>query len=64
MINFIKNDFKRTRNGLNELTGKEVPLGIFVIYYVVVGLLVLPLYPFVRLYIYLKFKKLIKELEE
>lgn len=49
MINFIKNDFRSVREAMNYLVNRKVPLGIVILYYVVAGLLLLPLAPFVWL---------------
>lgn len=50
MIKYIKNDFKSVREGLNSITGREVPIGIAIPYYIIVGLIALPLMPFALLY--------------
>jgi hypothetical protein len=43
MINFIKNDFVRVRWTLNYLLHREIPFGVFLAYYVIVGTLLLPI---------------------
>ena len=50
MIKHIKKDFNRVRLGLDCVLNRKVPLGIFILYYVVAGLIVLPFWPFVWLY--------------
>ena len=43
MINYIKNDFNNVRAALSCMFGKNIPVGIVIPYYIIVGLLTLPL---------------------
>jgi len=43
MIKFIKNDFIRGREALNEVVGRRIPLGSYILYYVIGFILSLPL---------------------
>jgi hypothetical protein len=43
MINWIKRDFITVREALGYLVKKEVPMGIAVLYYVILGIITLPL---------------------
>jgi len=67
MLKRLRNDYNRTREALDHLVGKHVPLGIFILYYIImlpIGLLLLiPL----KIYIAIKMnnmKKFIGRLNE
>ena len=46
IINYLKNDFIKVRFYLGLQFNREIPFGIALLYYVVVGIIVLPLVPF------------------
>ena len=47
MINFIKNDFRSVREALGYLVRREVPVGIAILYYVIVVAFTMILAPFI-----------------
>lgn len=60
IITFIKNDFVNVREHLSYKFGRKIPLGIYLPYYIIVGLIVLPILPFIVLCCYiigLKYRK-------
>lgn len=63
MINYIKNDFRRVREAWGYLVGKEIPVGMFIPYYIVVGILTLPITLLMWIYYKIKIKRLMKEWE-
>lgn len=63
-INWIKRDFIGCRANLSFIVGKDVSLKVFIPYYVVMFLLVLPFYPLVKIYVKIQMRKLKRELEE
>lgn len=56
MMNFFRTDFVNVRYALGELVGREVPLWIFIPYYVILGNIGFLMVPFIKLYFYIKFK--------
>lgn len=46
MIKFIKNDYKMVTMALEYLVGRNIPFGIKLLYYVIVGAIALPFVPF------------------
>jgi len=61
MMNKIINDFKSVREQLGYYFGREIPLWIAILYYVIVGALVLPFLPFLRVWLNRKIKKMFEE---
>ena len=59
IINFIKKDFVNVRANLSYVRGRNIPLGIFIPYYIIIGFFTLPMTPFVWLYYKIKIKRII-----
>jgi len=66
MIAFIKRDFRRVHEALNLWTGKQVPMGLFVLYYILMLPVALLLTPY-AIYVVIKqnqaMKKIFKDWE-
>lgn len=58
MIQWIINDFKNVRGSLSYLIGKDIPLWISILYYITVGIIVLPFAPFVWIWYKIQMKRL------
>jgi len=63
-INFIKMDFVRCRFAVDELFGGKVPMWAFLLYYVIVGAICLPMYPLVKLWASWQIRQMMKIKEE
>ncbi len=67
MINYIKRDFNSVRNTLEGWCKRSIPTGIFLIYYIIVGVIAIPFYtliPFIKLYFKWKVNRIIKQMGE
>lgn len=64
MINYIKGDFWRVKEASEEVLGRHIPLWVFTPYYIIVGLLALPILPIVWLVYTIKFKRMMKIIYE
>ncbi len=63
-IKFIKNDFNNVKGAIYLLLGRRIPLGIIMLYYILVAPLCLLLYPFVKVWSMIILRKCLKEIEE
>ena len=54
IITFIKNDFVNVRAHMSYAYGRNIPLGLFIPYYIIIGLIALPMLPFIWLYYRIK----------
>lgn len=50
MIKHIKNDYKNVTEALGYVVGRKIPLGIGILYYIIVGAIMLPFMPFIWIY--------------
>ena len=64
MIKFIKRDFRSVKEALGFMIGKDVPVGIAILYYIIVGLIALPLMPFIWIYYLIEMRKIRKIMKE
>ena len=64
MINFIKNDYRRVKGYLEYSIGKKIPNGIVLSYYIIVGAIVLPFIPFIKVWCNYEIKKMEREMKE
>lgn len=64
MIKFIKNDYKSSTMALEYLVGRKIPFGIKLLYYIIVGAIALPLYPFAWLYCKIQLIRLNREFKK
>lgn len=51
VINYFKNDFGKTKDAWQFILNREIPNGVYIPMYIVMGILVLPLTPFVLLFV-------------
>jgi hypothetical protein len=47
MINWIKRDFSSVREAWGYLLHREIPIGIAILYYVIIGCITIPLTPLI-----------------
>lgn len=64
IITFIKNDFVNVRDNLSCKFGREIPLGIYLPYYIIGGLISLPILPFIVLYYWIKTEILFRKFKD
>lgn len=64
MLKYVRYDFNRTKQALNDLVGIKVPLGIFILYYIVMIPIGMLLAGVALLYIKIMFYRLAKEMGE
>lgn len=62
MINFIKKDFNSVREAMSYISifGREIPLGIIILYYIIMAPIGLLLYPIVKIWSILYLRKIRK----
>jgi len=63
MLNTLKRDFICVREALNSLFGRQVPVGLVVLWYAVAAPIGLMMYPVVKWYWSRKLRKLIESME-
>jgi len=64
MIKFIKKDFRSVRAAINILSSNRIPLGIIILYYIIVAPICFLLYPFVKVWSILYLRRIYKELRD
>lgn len=64
IITFIKNDFVNVREYWSCKFGRQIPLGIYLPYYIIVGLIALPTLPFIVLYYWIKAEILFRKFKD
>lgn len=64
MLDFLRRDFIKVREALNNSVNFKIPLGIFAIYYIIMLPIGLLMTPFAIIYTNYKVRKILKELEK
>ena len=64
IINFIKMDFWMVKDTLECLVKRQIPLWVFTIYYVTLGVIMIPILPLIWIYVKIRVHFMMKAIEK